>query len=487
MPLVVAGAGRLRLLACCLLLSLATLPALAQLDPQTKQLSRDIFQQLIEINTTDSVGSTTAAANAMAKRLLDAGFPKQDVVVLGPNDRKGNLVARIHGTGAGTGAAKPILFIGHLDVVEALRSDWTTDPFKFIEKDGYFYGRGTQDMKESDAVLVTTFIRLKKSGFKPDRDLILALTADEEGGKSNGVDWLLKNHRDLINAAFVLNSDSGGVDLEHGKPVTFNVEATEKLYGDYQLTATNPGGHSSLPGPDNAIYHIADALTRLQAYTFPFELNPVTRAYFSRMSTLESGQTAADMKAILKNPPSLQAMKHLSLILKYNATMRTTCVATRLSGGHANNALPQTASANVNCRILPSVSREEIRQQLIRLFHDPKVSVRYVNDAGEVMDTAPTAKAVPPTDLKPGVMQPLTKVVAQMWPGIPVVPVMETGASDGKYTSEAGLPTYGINGIAIDISDVRAHGKDERVGIDSYYRGVEFYDRFIKMLAGGKQ
>ena len=314
--------------------------------------------------------------------------PKQDVVVLGPNDRKGNMVARIHGTGA----AKPILFIGHLDVVEALRSDWTTDPFKFVEKDGYFYGRGTQDMKESDAILVTTFIRLKKSGFKPDRDLILALTADEEGGKSNGVDWLLKNHRDLINAAFVLNSDSGGVDLEHGKPVTFNVEATEKLYGDYQLTATNPGGHSSLPGPDNAIYHIADALTRLQAYTFPFELNPVTRAYFSRMSTLESGQTAADMKGILKTPPSLQAMKQLSLIPKYNATMRTTCVATRLSGGHANNALPQTASANVNCRILPSYSREEIRQQLIQIFHDPKVSVRYVNDTGEVRDTAPTAK-----------------------------------------------------------------------------------------------
>ena len=307
------------------------------------------------------------------------------------------MVARIHGTGA----AKPILFIGHLDVVEALRSDWTTDPFKFVEKDGYFYGRGTQDMKESDAILVTTFIRLKKSGFKPDRDLILALTADEEGGKSNGVDWLLKNHRDLINAAFVLNSDSGGVDMEHGKPITFNVEATEKLYGDYQLTATNPGGHSSLPVPDNAIYHIADALTRLQAYTFPFELNPVTRAYFSRMSELESGQTAGDMKGILKTPPSLQAMKHLSPIPKYNATMRTTCVATRLSGGHANNALPQTAAANVNCRILPSHSREEIRQQLIQIFHDPKVSIRYVNDNGEVRDTAPMPRACLPPSCSP--------------------------------------------------------------------------------------
>src|ERR1700723_2704004 len=225
MPLAVAGAGRLRSLALCLLLSPLTLPASAQLDPQTKQLSHDIFKQLIEINTTDSVGSTTVAANAMAQRLLEAGFPKEDVLVLGPNDRKGNLVARIHGTGA----AKPILFLGHLDVVEALRSDWTTDPFQFVEKDGYFYGRGTQDIKEGDAIFVTTFIRLKKEGFKPDRDIILALTGDEEGGKSNGVDWLLKNQRDLIDAAFVFNHDGGGIISEHGKPVTMTVDATEKL------------------------------------------------------------------------------------------------------------------------------------------------------------------------------------------------------------------------------------------------------------------
>ena len=482
MPVVVTGAGWLRLLTCCFLLSTATLPASAQLDPQARKLSRDIFQQLVEINTTDSVGSTTVAANAMAQRLLDAGFAKEDVLVLGPNDRKGNLVARFHGTGR----AKPILFIGHLDVVEALRSDWTTDPFQFVEKDGYFYGRGTQDMKESDAILVTTFIRLKKEGYRPDRDLILALTADEEGGKSNGVDWLLKNHRDLIDAAFVLNSDSGGVDLEHGKPVTFNVEASEKLYGDYQLSAVNPGGHSSLPVPDNAIYHIADSLTRLQAYTFPFELNPVTRAYFASVSKLESGQTATDMAAILKEPPSTQAIARLSLVPKYNATMRTTCVATRLSGGDANNALPQTAGAIVNCRILPGHSQEEIRQQLVKIFDDPKVTVRYVSDSGGVTDTAPDSKAIPPTTLQPEVMQPLEKVVAQMWPGVPVIPVMETGASDGKITTQAGLPTYGINGIAIDINDVRAHGKDERVPVDSYYRGVEFYYRYVTLLSGGK-
>jgi acetylornithine deacetylase/succinyl-diaminopimelate desuccinylase-like protein len=482
MPLVVAGAGWFRHLTCCFLLSAATLPALAQLDPPTRKLSRDIFQELVEINTTDSVGSTTVAAKAMAQRLLDAGFAKEDVLVLGPNDRKGNLVARIHGTGQ----AKPILFIGHLDVVEALRSDWTTDPFQFVEKDGYFYGRGTQDMKESDAVLVTTFIRLKKEGYQPDRDLILALTADEESGKSNGVDWLLKNHRDLIDAAFVLNSDSGGVDLEHGKAITFNVQASEKLYGDYQLTAVNPGGHSSLPVPDNAIYHIAGSLTRLQAYTFSFELNPVTRAYFTSVSKLESGQTATDMAAIVQDPPSTEAIARLSLIPKYNATMRTTCVATRLSGGAANNALPQTAGANVNCRILPGHSQEEIRRQLIKIFDDPKVVVRYVSDTGEVMDTAEESKGIPPTTLQPEVMRPLQKVVAQMWPGVPVIPVMETGASDGKITSGAGLPTYGLNGIGIDINDVRAHGKDERVAVDSYYQGVEFYYRYVTALSGGK-
>jgi acetylornithine deacetylase/succinyl-diaminopimelate desuccinylase-like protein len=483
MPLVVVGAGRLRLLVFLLVLAAATVSGLAQLDPQTKKLSRDIFQQLIEINTTDSVGSTTVAAKAMAQRLLDAGFAKEDVLVLGPNDRKGNLVARIHGTGS----AKPILFIGHLDVVEARHSDWSTDPFQFVEKDGYFYGRGTQDMKESDAVLVTTFIRLKQEGFKPDRDLILALTADEEGGASNGVDWLLRNHRDLIDAAFVLNSDSGGVDLENGKPLSFDVEAEEKLYADYQLTATSPGGHSSLPVPDNPVYHIADALTRLQAYQFPFELNAVTRAYFERMSTLESGRTSADMKGVLQNPPDAGAIERLSAIPKYNAIMRTTCVATRLSGGHANNALPQSAEAIVNCRILPGHSAVEIRQQLVHILNEPKVSVRYVSNAGEVQDTASDVKAVPPMVLQPEVMQPLEKLVARMWPGIPVIPEMEAGASDGKITSEAGLPTYGLNGIAIDINDVRAHGKDERVAVDSYYQGVEFYYRFAKMLSGGKE
>ena len=462
-------------------LLLFTPPLLAQVDRGTWQLARDIFKQLIEINTTDSVGSTTVAAEAMAQRLRDAGFLAGDVVVLGPNPRKGNMVARLHGTGA----HKPVLLIGHTDVVEARRSDWTYDPFEFVEKDGYFYGRGTQDMKSDDAVWVTEFIRLKREGFKPDRDLILALTADEEGGLSNGVDWLLKNHRELIDAEFVLNSDGGGVNTDNGKAVMISMDASEKLYADFHLKVTNPGGHSSLPVPDNAIYHIADALQQLQNYTFPFELNAITRAYFEKMSTLESGQTASDMKAILATPPDQAAIKRLSQNPEYNSIMHTTCVATRLSGGHANNALPQTAQANVNCRILPGHSLEETRQELIRLFNDPKVSVRYVDNSEEVFDTAPDRKALPPAALNPEVMRPLEAIVAKMWPGIPVIPTMATGASDGVFTNAAGMPTYGISGIALETNDVRAHGKDERVPIDSYYRGVDFYYQFVKALSGG--
>jgi acetylornithine deacetylase/succinyl-diaminopimelate desuccinylase-like protein len=457
-------------------------PACAQTtDAQTRQLSLEIFKQLIEINTTDSVGSTTRAAKAMAQRLLDAGFPKEDVVVLGPNERKGNLVARFRGSGQ----AKPILFIGHLDVVEALRSDWTTDPFQFVEKDGYYYGRGTQDMKESDAILVTVFIRLKRQGYRPDRDLILALTADEEGGKYNGVDWLLKNHRDLIDADFVINPDGGGVDLENGKPVTVEINASEKLYADFQLSTTNPGGHSSLPVPDNAIYHLAAALNRIAAYIFPFELNPTTRAYFERMSTIETGKTADDMKAILKTPPDEVAETRLAKNPQYNASMRTTCVATRLAGGHANNALPQRAEAIINCRILPGHSQEEIRGELIRLCNDPKVTVRYVDNAGNIFETAPQAQALPPQELKPEVVDPVEKIAKEMWPGAPVLPVMATGASDGILTNAAGMPTYGVSGIALDLSDVRAHGKDERLPIDSYDRGLEFFYRYVKLLSGG--
>jgi acetylornithine deacetylase/succinyl-diaminopimelate desuccinylase-like protein len=463
-----------------IVLLLSTPFAAAPLDEPTRRLARDVFQQLIEINTTDSVGSTTVAAQAMAKRLLDAGFVPEDVKVLGPNDHKGNLVARFHGSGSS--GLKPILIIGHLDVVEARREDWTTDPFQFVEKDGYFYGRGTQDMKVGDAIMIVNFIRFKREGFHPNRDIILALTADEEGGKSNGVDWLLKNHRELVDAEFVLNPDSGGVTTVKGKPVNVDIEASEKLYADFQLTATNPGGHSSLPVPDNAIYHIADALARLEHAPFSFELNSVTRGYFEKRAALEKGATASDMKAILKTPPDPAAIARLSADARYNSMMHTTCVPTRLNAGHANNALPQLAQANVNCRILPGHSVGEIQQKLIQIFADPKITVRYVDDAGDVHDRTPEKKTFSTVMPRPEILKPLERVADEMWPGTPVIPIMDTGASDSIYTMAAGLPSYGVSGVAIDQDDVRAHGKDERVRVSSYYDGVEFYYRYLKAL-----
>jgi acetylornithine deacetylase/succinyl-diaminopimelate desuccinylase-like protein len=402
-------------------------------------------------------------------------------VVLGPNPRKGNLIARLHGAGA----HRPVLLIGHLDVVEARPSDWTTDPFQFVERDGYFYGRGTQDMKGDDAIWVTELIRLQREGFKPDRDLILALTADEEGGQSNGVDWLIKNHRELIDAEFVLNADAGGVDTDNGKPVIVSIDASEKLYADFQLKVTNPGGHSSLPVPDNAIYHLTGALGRLERFQFPLELNDVTRAYFKRMASVETGPEAADMRAILNAPPDPAAAARLSLDPLQNATLRTTCVATRLDAGHANNALPQSARANVNCRILPGHTREEVRQTLIGIFADPKVEVTYVDNSGRVLDSAPNGQALPPVNLRPDVMQTLEKIAGEMWPGTPVIPTMGTGASDGIYTNAAGMPTYGISGVAVDMDDVRAHGRDERLRVESFYQGVDFYYRYLKALTSG--
>ena len=463
-----------------LFLSAALQCAWSAADNGSHQDARDIFKQLIEINTTDSIGSTTVAAEAMAKRLIEAGFPAADVVVLGPNDRKGNMVARYRGNPRSK--LKPILIIGHLDVVEARREDWSTDPFQFVEKDGYYYGRGTQDMKDSDAIAVAAFIRLKREGFVPDRDIILALTADEEGGTSNGVDWLLKHHRGLVEAEFALNPDSGGVSADGGKPIAVEFEATEKLYADYQLLATNPGGHSSLPRPDNAIYHVTDALALLQKTEFPFELNPVTREYFTQMARIETGQTAADLRAILASPPDGEAIARLSRDPRYNSTMRTTCVPTMLAGGHAFNALPQRAEANVNCRIFPGHSQEEIRLELVKLIDDPKLTVRYRADSGELSEHGSDRKAMTPPPVNADVMRALTGVSQKMWPGVPVLPIMETGASDSIYTMMAGIPSYGINGVLIDRDDVRMHGKDERLKVDSFDRGAQFYYLFLKAL-----
>ena len=454
-------------------------------DETTRRMAIDIFKQLIEINTTDSVGSVSAAAEAMAQRFRDAGFPASDIQVLGPqsNDRKKNVVVRLHGSGQ----HKPVLLIGHLDVVEARREDWTTDPFQFVEKDGYYYGRGTSDMKDGDAIMSATLIRMKKEGYIPSRDIILAMTADEEGGTSNGVDWLLKNHRELIDAEFVLNHDGGGVLADHGKPLMMEVNATEKLYGDFVLTTTNPGGHSSLPRPENAIYELANALTRIEHYQFPFELNPITRAYYERQVTMSttSPERATDIKTTLKNPPDLEAVARLSRDPLDNSTMHTTCVTTRLSGGHANNALPQMAQANVNCRIEPGHSLEEIRLTLEKLAVDPKlahptIKVQFRENTGVLMDHGSDRHSYVPPAPRREVFDPLEKIVAQMWPGIPVLPNMATGASDGVYTNAAGIPTYAISGEQYDRDDIRAHGKDERIGVEAFARGVDFYYLFLK-------
>jgi acetylornithine deacetylase/succinyl-diaminopimelate desuccinylase-like protein len=450
-------------------------------ESASNALAREILGQLIGINTTDSAGNVTTAAEALAQRFRRAGFPAADLTVAGPQERKKNLVVRLRGAGR----ARPVLLIGHLDVVEARREDWSTDPFQLTEKDGYFYGRGSLDMKSGDAIMTAALLRMKQQGLRPSRDIILALTADEEGGCCNGVEWLVRNHRELIDAEFVLNHDGlagYSITSERGVPQEFAVSATEKTYADYELTVTNRGGHSSLPRSDNAIYQLAEGLLRIGRYSFPVELNEVTRAYFERMASARSGQLASDMHAITRAPPDAAAVGRLSREPDLNSLMRTTCVATRLEGGHANNALPQRAVALVNCRILPGHSKEEVRQSLVQVLNDPAITVRYVADDGAISDAAPQQQAQPPSPLLPAVLGPLQSTVAAMWPGLPVVPFMNAGATDGIYTRAAGLPTYGVAGIAVDRDDMHAHGRDERVRMAAFYRGNEFFYRYLRAL-----
>ncbi len=445
-------------------------PVGAQTGPHDAR-AREIFKQLIEINTTDTpAGNVTTAAEAMAVRLRAAGFPEADVKVLGPDPRKGNLVARYHGTGA----RKPVLLLAHLDVVEAKRGDWSFDPFTFLERDGFFYGRGTSDDKSMAARFVATLIRLKEEGFKPDRDLILALTADEEGGTFNGVDWLLRNHKDLIDAEFAVNEGGGG-GMRKGKYLVNEIQASEKVYQDFRLEATNPGGHSSLPVKDNAIYRLSAGLARLAAFDFPVQLNEVTRGYFERSAPMQADpQLGADMRAMSTATPDLKAAARLSASLPYwNSMMRTTCVATLLSGGHATNALPQSATANVNCRILPGVPPASVRDQLVEVLADPKITITFVGPANPSR----------PSSLLPNVIAAVESLTRQMFPGVVVVPVMSTGATDGIFLRNAGIPTYGIDGAFGDMDDVRAHGKDERVEVKQFYEGLEFQYRLVKMLS----
>ncbi len=441
-----------------------------QLSPELTAF-REIYRELVEINTTDSVGDTVRAAEAMAARLRAGGFPAQDIRVLSSGPRKGNMVARLRGTGAG----RPILLLAHLDVVEARREDWASDPFKLQEVDGYFRARGAIDDKAMASIFVANLIEYAKQGFKPERDIILALTADEELSDSphNGVRWLLENHRELIDAEFAINEGGGGA-LRGGRPFRLNLQLAEKVYQTYELEVTNPGGHSSVPRRENAIYRLADALRRLADHEFPPRLNAVTRGFFERMAAVETPEMAEAIRALLAGRTDAATLAPLSDRPDYNAQIRTTCVATLLTAGHAENALPQSARATVNCRILPDEPVKDVERTLVRVIADEKVAV------------TPKGVAVlsPPSGMKPEVMQIVARLGEEMWPGVPLNAVMSTGYTDSRWLRNAGIPAYGVSGLFSDPLRNGVHGLNEQIRVQDLYKGKDFLHRLVKLLAG---
>lgn len=436
---------------------------------------RDLYKELVEINTTLSVGSCTAAAQAMGARLKAAGYPEADVkvVVADGHPKEGSLVAILHGTDA---KSKPMLLLAHIDVVEANRADWTRDPFKLVEENGYFFGRGTSDDKAQAAIWVDSLVRLKQSGFKPKRDIKMALTCGEESEAYNGIEDLVKNHRPLVDAEFALNEGADGLLDEHDKPVVLEVQGGEKVYQDFTLTVTNPGGHSSRPVPANAIYQLSAALDRIGAYGFPPRFNDATRGYFTKMQARVSPEQAAAMKALVANINDPAALKTVTADPMWNSMLRTTCVATMVNAGHAPNALPQRATANVNCRILPGTPVEEVKAKLAELAGDP-VAVTLAHEPNTVS---------PPPPLTPAIMGPIEKEAAKLWPGVPVVPILLTGATDGVHTNAAGIPTYGVSGLFGSSDGDGIHGLNERMRVKSLYEGRDFLYALIKDYAGGK-
>ena len=453
---------------------IALLLAAGTLEPGTyspepsRQLVRAIYEELVNSNSSYTTGQTTPAAEAMARRLIDAGFPREDVVVAGAAPHKANLVVRYRGTGA----ARPLLLLAHLDVVEAKREDWSFDPFTLLEKDGYCYGRGTGDDKAQAAIWVANLIRYKEEGFRPRRDLIVALTADEEGGGPyNGVDWLLQKHRNLIDAEFALNEGARGM-LVNGKRVEHHIGLAEKQFVNLRWEVRNKGGHSARPVPDNAIYHLAAALHRLATFEFDFRLNDITREYFRQAAKTVSGGLAADMAAVAEG--DREAMRRIGATsAPLNAMMRTTCVATQLEGGHATNALPQLAAANVNCRLLPDDTVERVVADLTKLIADDRVKITITTNEG----------ASPASPLRPDIIKAFNRITDTMWPGVITVPTMAVGGSDGRYLRSAGIPTYGVQGFFTDRDDVRAHGRDERMLVRSFYEGQTFLYEFVKALS----
>ncbi len=446
----------------------------AQTPSAAHTLAREIFAQLVGINTTFHHGGTTPAAKAVAQRLLAAGYPASDVTIVGPDSNNQNVVVRLRGSGV----RKPILLLAHLDVVEALRADWSLEPFTLTERDGWFYGRGTSDDKHMASVFATTMIRLKQEGFTPDRDIILALTSGEEDDDaSNGVKWLLENRRELVDAEYCINGDAGAPLAKGGKVFARSVQASEKMYLDLRLEVHNPGGHSSEPVADNAIYRLATALLKISKIEFPMRLNEVTRAYLERASALETPDIARDMKLVAANGDTAAARRLSARSAAFNAQFRTTCVATRLDGGHANNALPQSAGAIVNCRLLPTDKQADIVATITRGIGDTAVKLSVVNPV----------KPSPPSPLVAEVMAPIERVSREYFRGAPVVPSMSAGATDGLYFRNAGIPVYAVSGVPVDADDHRAHGRDERIRVASFYTGVDYtYDLVRALTSDGK-
>jgi len=447
-------------------LVLAPVALLAQRD-SVRKLERDILRQLVEINTSDSAGHTREAAEAMAKRLIAAGLPERDVQVVGYEPKYQSLVARYRGRNS---SAKPILLIAHLDVVDARKEDWTFDPYVFREQDGYYYGRGTSDDKFGVAMLVASFIRYRQEGFVPDRDIIIALTADEET-TGNSIKWLVQKRRDLVDAEFALNADAGGGELRDGKPVSFSVQTAEKVFLSFQWEVRNRGGHSSLPEPDNAIYRLSDGLLRLAHHTFPVRLNETSRAFFAGAAKNQPPAVAADMRALSQSGDAAAA-RRLSVVPYYNSVMRTTCVATQLFGGHAENALPQVARATVNCRMLPDDPADSVEAVLRRVVGDTAVHFSRLAE--------PTPS--PASPLRRDIMGPIEQLAHKIWPGAAIVPEMSTGATDGAHTRNGGIPTYGVAAVFERVGDIRAHGRDERIRVQSFHEAADFWYQLVKQL-----
>jgi acetylornithine deacetylase/succinyl-diaminopimelate desuccinylase-like protein len=455
-------------LALALLLVLAPAGVLAQ--PAAPAEAVAIYRELIGFRTVHPEGDVTAAARAMAKRLTDAGFDPADVQVLAPAPLKGNLVARLRGSGD----AKPVLVLAHIDVVDARREDWSDglDPFTLTERDGWYYARGSIDDKAMAAIAVANLIRLKREGFRPKRDIIVALTTDEEGGTHNGVRWLVQAHRPLIDAEFALNEGAEG-ELIDGKPRLLGVQVSEKMYQSYELEATNAGGHSSLPRPDNAIYDLSAALSRLSAYSFPARLGPTARQFAARAAEDAAPELRAALQAIAAGKPTEADLRQSIAHPEMNAQLRTTCVATRLEGGHADNALPARAKATVNCRLLPGEEEAFVAGELARIA-GPAIKVRPTNPLS----------ATPPTSTDAPAMKAIERVAAGMWPGVEVVPRMSTGATDGATLRRIGIPVYGVTGLFVPFGENRMHGRDERLAVRSFAEGLEFNYRLLKDFAG---